>query len=510
MHFQMKMKMAMKFPRRCCESSWSWGLTAACRSLDRKGSLICNIKGGTRLYSSSSHDIESFDIPCGSSGCVLVDLHGSHLLNSPGRPLIIYLPPTGVHLRHTHPPIPSFLSSHPLAAINYRWSHLSSPKKSLSDPTNASPFTSISTSHPFPTPLHDTLYAYTWLTNHYLPSRSSSATSDPQDDYYTPPPSPRSRLRSPYSTEPPRSKIPPRPLIIYGSHLGGTLATSLALTESRSSKTVTFPIAGLIALNGIYDWTNIATSSPPPTFHSSTSPSPSSPTQSAMNPVTDLVSEPWTLQTLHSLKPHLFTRPAYAFDAFASPVLFFRTPAVAIPRSPFFPGYEPSSVDIEPLSLSDAEYAALRSAEFDTLPATACAEEKDKKAPKEGKLEEQELVRSSHMKFPPKDSGLRIPRSLFLCTSLVDVGRSEGEVSKTPHAALEGDVGKDERVAQSEEMARLMRRSVVLHEFKDRVMWDEETDPHAASEDRVQVEMLGARAGTEEKIVGAWLDGCGV
>jgi hypothetical protein len=145
-------------------------------------------------------------------------------------------------------------------------------------------------------------------------------------------------------------------------------------------------------------------------------------------------------------------------------------------------------VDVAALSLSDAEFAALRSAEFDGLPAI------EGKA----KVEEQETVRSSHLRFPPRDSGLKIPRSLFLA-SRNSRSRGAGEVGG--NAVAEEDVLR----AQGEEMVRLMRRSIVLHEFKERVLWDEDAEPHRSSEERVQLACLDDHV-IEEKVVGPWLE----
>ena len=66
-------------------------------------------------------------------------------------------------------------------------------------------------------------------------------------------------------------------------------------------------------------------------------------------------------------------------------------------------------------------------------------------------------------------------------------------------------------ITQAEEMAKLMRRSVLLHEFKDRKLWDEDLDPSSASEDRVQVLSLATNSetsGEEERFVREWIEDC--
>jgi hypothetical protein len=72
-------------------------------------------------------------------------LYNAHSLASTTTPLIVYLPPTGSHLRSEHEAIPPYLLSdsqreHPLARINYRWNHVPPPITPLSpSPTDPSP-----------------------------------------------------------------------------------------------------------------------------------------------------------------------------------------------------------------------------------------------------------------------------------------------------------------------------------------------------------------------------------
>ena len=176
-------------------------------------------------------------------------------------------------------------------------------------------------------------------------------------------------------------------------------------------------------------------------------------------------------------------------------------------------------LDMRGLSLSAAEHAALASSaaaspggETETAEAQAHAS-----------------CRSANLKFPPRDSGLKIPRTLFLVTgsggSSAGVRgegagkgeRSEGAVKRGTRGREHGSgsAGDDEMGEQAREIVRLMRRSVVRHEFKERVMWDEDADPHAAAEERVQLvslkekeeEEVGEGEGEEEKALGEWLEG---
>jgi hypothetical protein len=259
----------------------------------------------------------------------------------------------------------------------------------------------------------------------------------------------------------------------------------------------------------------------------------------------EFLTQPWTLKTLHALKTSLFSQPSYAFDSFASPTLFFRTPSVTVPPSRYFPGCEPpdlkeKEVDIEALSLSEGEYAVLRSAEFDGIKVPESGETEGKEKDGAGKLDEAETVRSYDVKFPPTKSGLKIPRSLFLARTsrpsdpTIPSSRSRPSTSSRPSSSAslsarrsarrrsEGaeqgaeagawEEGDDELVNQTREMVRLMRRSVVLHGFKERVLWDEDADPEGQSEERVQFVPL--KAGGEEqdmeRIVREWLEDGGV
>ena len=292
--------------------------------------------------------------------------------------------------------------------------------------------------YPFPTPLHDTLHGYTWLTETFLPSLSGRKVLR-----YPPPPP------SPYAPAPISAKTTPRPLIIYGSRLGGTLATSLGLTESRVSR-LTNQISGVIVRDGIFDWTGFATSlpknlpkidmtsptnlrdseiwsyinneappSPPPSPNSESYKSDARlPTTPASNLALESLSASPNLPTtaaIHQIKSHLFAQPSSCFDNFASPILFFRTPGFSIPR--FFPGTKPSasppSANLAGLSISEAERAdleAMLGAEEE-----AASSKEDVKG--QGKEEEIEILRKSMLKFPQANSGLKIPRVLFLVSA---------------------------------------------------------------------------------------------
>lgn len=208
----------------------------------------------------------------------------------------------------------------------------------------------------------------------------------------------------------------------------------------------------------------------------------------------------WDLDTLHPLKTRLFTSPASAFDPFASPVLFFRSPGLSIPS--YFPGLPPPTPTADGhallggLSLSEEEITSLRE-KASTPPSSEAVDGEITVSPK------------SNLRFPPRDSGLRIPRSLLLTTSTSPSCNTKIPPARKRKGAKAPKLTKEEPQRQADELARLMRRSVVMHEFKDRALWDEDGDPHAASEERVQVCELKAGEG-EREIVEEWIDGLGL
>jgi alpha/beta hydrolase fold len=313
------------------------------------------------------------------------DSHSIH--NNPQgattQPLIIYIhsPTPGNSIKLSS--VPNALLNYTVIQINPRWS-----------PT-----------HLFPTPIHDTLHAYHWILENITKNTAKGR---------------------------------PRPIAVYGTKLGGTLATSLALTESRPS--LHRPNISVLAVkNAIFDWSKIA-SSPPP----SDPPLPQDP----------------DLQQLYSLRSQLFCDPASAFDAFASPLLFFRTTGLAIPSA--FPKVASS-------------------------PSQAQAE-----AAQEGAGAGAFVSRKSHLTFPPKRSGLRIPVTRIAVTA---DGKTkwEGKGKGKGKGKRKGEEHSGVLREQAGEMVALMRRSVVLHEGKERRF--EGLDVVAEAERRVALVELGSGDG---------------
>ncbi|KAF7950239.1 hypothetical protein EAE96_007530 [Botrytis aclada] len=449
-----------------------------------------------QLATAAPLQVEKYDIACGISGHITVELHNGFLLrDSPKTPLVIYLPPyPSSPLSPFHPPS-WLLNSYPVINIPYRWSH--DPRTSFRQQR----------SHAFPIPLHDTLQAYSWLLKSYLPS-------------LLPEPKP---LDSTYFYNNP--KPIQRPLLIYGSYLGGTLATSLALTESFTSSFLPTKIHSLIVHNGIFDWTPIATTPDPSIFDSRSADSSQNLSYNRLSTLDLYESSPWTTLTLHALKTRLFSSPSQTFDPFASPILFFRTSGISVPqRWPIPPPASPSPSPFPPTQTSDSESTDSTEADdfspypdpqfpYPDLSNEYATEEEEAEEPHEALSES----RKSNLIFPPAQSSLRIPRSLFTYSSSFagektqhisqNIPQDEGKVEeKEDEEKEENNIFKQ----QAQELTKLMRRSIVMHELKERVLWDEDCDAGETTNERV-TEMEVGDAGWDgaverDTVVREWIE----
>jgi hypothetical protein len=323
--------------------------------------------------------------------------------------LILYLPP-GPSTAIADSPLPPFLftSGFPVVRINYRWAD-----------------------HRFPTPIHDVTFAYDWVLSNLV---SNSG--------------------------------PRRQVAIYGSQLGGTLATSLALTESRIGRRGS--IAALAVKDSIFDWspltvpeTDLPTVKSPKKKRGCASSTPAS--------VEDV-----ERKRLAALMPDLFKTPDSCFDPFASPILFFRTAGLDV--APSF-GWTPGSDNEESLNI---------------LEASQSTSDDEALASKDPTIEDVLIgtqARRTNLRFPPRSSGLRIPFSRIRVTG------------DSPFLFEQG-----------QEMARLLQRSILMHELKDRSLWGEEVD---AGEAELRVQLVESEDGSAsaEKVdddpgAGEWFRDC--
>lgn len=142
----------------------------------------------------------------------------------------------------------------------------------------------------YPTPVHDVLAGYDWAHEHLLPKRSITRTG--------------------------RSEHVGR-ICVFGELLGGSLATMLALTECRKGE------PGIVAAavnNPLADWVQ-----PEDEIHVTAPKSSLAKFGQSYNglEITDLL----------RARGNCFPKPETYFDPFASPLLFFRSPGIAVPSN---------------------------------------------------------------------------------------------------------------------------------------------------------------------------------
>lgn len=142
----------------------------------------------------------------------------------------------------------------------------------------------------YPTPVHDVLAGYDWAHEHLLPKRSITRTG--------------------------RSEHVGR-ICVFGELLGGSLATMLALTECRKGE------PGIVAAavnNPLADWVQ-----PEDEIHVTAPKSSLAKFGQSYNglEITDLL----------RARGSYFPKPETYFDPFASPLLFFRSPGIAVPSN---------------------------------------------------------------------------------------------------------------------------------------------------------------------------------
>jgi hypothetical protein len=158
---------------------------------------------------------------------------------------------------------------------------------------------------------------------------------------------------------------------------------------------------------------------------------------------------------LYSQRSTLFSRPESCFDIFASPVLFFRTSGMHTPTK-----WAAAPSEEEVLAAFDAAQMGGRRVQ----------EEVDLFPP----------PRKSHLKFPAKGSGLKIPWVRMGITGGAEIELPSTKKGRKGKKAKEGGEEvtlREMMLGQVEEMAHLMRRSVAMHEMKDK---DEDGDAEAA------------------------------
>lgn len=214
---------------------------------------------------------------------------------------------------------------------------------------------------------------------------------------------------------------------VCGEFLGGSLASMLALTECHKQRQ---GIAAAGIGNPVANWTSLGFGSEATEDISSKSTLCAKPAKKKL-PSSGTI--PWTgkllrTESLLSLRDDLFPKEDRFFDPFASPLLFFREPVF----------------DLEGLQLAES---AVASATAD--PTAGQASGGDSASVLRNRL--------AHRKYPPRNSGLRLPQMR------VELG--------------EQNVLKE----QGLEFVKLMRRSVRLWEYQ------EKDDLHNDGSDRIEL-----------------------
>ncbi|KAL8666891.1 MAG: hypothetical protein Q9202_001131 [Teloschistes flavicans] len=236
----------------------------------------------------------------------------------------------------------------------------------------------LSPEKPYPRPIHDVLAAYDWVRKHLVsvPQNNNGSPCHHNHHHHS------------------QSK----PVGVIGELDGASLAASLALTECHDRKAGAIKAAALG--NAVVDW-----SSP---FNNSK--------------ICEGSHHQVFARELLALRKKAFARTADRYDPFASPLLFFRTPAWELVPEPFLYGFPSSASASSSGSENDSKKIAGG--------AVSSA------ASKEGVGEELVPKRRSHRKYPPLGSGLRLPMTRI----------EVGETSTLREQGLE--------------MAELMQRSV--------------------------------------------------
>ncbi|KAJ8124682.1 hypothetical protein O1611_g8959 [Lasiodiplodia mahajangana] len=362
---------------------------------------------------SGFHNAERISVSVGSSGSVHIDLHNLAKVSS-SEPLLVYLPPFSTAAPvNDLAQLPRFAQRHATAVIHYRWTEPSFEEESVEDDASNGDEIVLPRFHPgWPAPLHDTLKAYSWIVKNLSPSTYTR-----------------------------------RDVYVYGSYLGASLATSLALTETHPHERTA--VRGCVAYNGIYNWTMFLPDHPINKL----------PKLAPRNFLEDILASPGDsdFRDMKQMTSELFNKPDDLFDPFASSCLLFQTPGLLVP-----PSFHESAIP-PPSSLTDLTSIPEEVAEgaIDTLMPL--------KHP-----------RRSPLVFPPRKSTLKIPEMLLLHDTPPPLPPS---LLRRRQRRKKHSFGNSFKT-QAEELAGLMRRSINKIELKERMNWDENMDEWNGEADR--------------------------
>lgn len=221
----------------------------------------------------------------------------------------------------------------------------------------------LSPAHLFPTSIHDVVAGYDWIVKNLLPS----PTSAPQVD---------GSFRGRASSDPIPTTAQQSRIGVYGTHIGGSLALSLGLTECRTPTSLASlsehpaRVVAIATQDAITDWAQLV-----PLKELALK-------QSLQSQSRELdIGHAGTMSAMEKFRQSYFhdRRLDDCLDPFASPALFFRTAGIELPLRPY--GY--SAKGSSSSSQSSTESTASDS-----------GSETDAKAP-----------RYYHRRFPPASMG---------------------------------------------------------------------------------------------------------
>ncbi|KUI55702.1 hypothetical protein VP1G_03040 [Cytospora mali] len=283
-----------------------------------------------------------------------------------------------------------------------------------------------------------------------------------------------------------------RPVYVYGSYLGASLASSLALTESHTHQPMA--VRGLVAFNGIYNWSRMLPGHPANKIAEGDDDAASGPETMARGdqdvaPLTDLV-------------PSLFRHPSNLFDPFASPVLFFHTAGMLVPSGFGAPAsYRDLAGGADPHDLpyvySDPEDPPPPSP-YDESDGYTGTEDTNTDSDAEflvlGKWPPPQ--RKGYFAFPSRTSSLRIPETLLLHTTSTSYlpGVTSAATSQRRELSRLKKLKSAENSFEAHALglANMMRKSINRLELRERMKWEPDlSDWVGEAMRRVGVEDVG-------------------
>ncbi|PYI18015.1 hypothetical protein BO99DRAFT_387665 [Aspergillus violaceofuscus CBS 115571] len=220
---------------------------------------------------SSTYSNYAVNIPVGNSGQITLQITHPDELPLQNGNVIIHLPPGPLFTQPEIAEQPQKPASNSVADA----------------PTSAEPASPENVLHQYPTPVHDTLAGFDWIYQYLRPKR----------------------------------------LGVIGTHIGGSLAIMLSLTEAQS-------VHAVAALEPVCDWTGLDEHCIL-TMPDATESTRKKRTTAARNSSTPTA--PHDLIPLLKARRLYFTAAERYFDAFASPILFLRSAGKDVPR--VFPEY---------------------------------------------------------------------------------------------------------------------------------------------------------------------------